>query len=417
MKTRNIIIFLIIIAILGLSIFTALRGFKIGSYEIKPMKGSIRQGLDLKGGVYVVYEAQTNKTGRELDQLMEQVVSVFGRRVDSMGLTEPSITREGGKRVRVELPGIKNAQEAIEMIGKTAQLQFITADGEVVITGANVVKAQATLGQGNAPQVSLQLDKEGAVKFAEVTGRLVNLPNREDKIIYIILDEEVISYPAVSTKIPDGHASITGNFTIETASNLAALIRAGALPVELEEIQSSTITATLGENALDRSLQAAKIGITLVFLFMLVYYRVPGLVASIALLIYILLVIGTMVVLKATFTLPGIAALILSVGMAVDANVIIFERMKEEIRLGKTVRASVDSGFKRAFASIIDSNITALISGVILYQFGTGPIRGFAVMLIVGIVASMFTAIIVTKFLLKLLVGMDLTKNTKLYGV
>lgn len=390
---------------------------KIGSYEIKPMKGSIRQGLDLKGGVYVVYEAQTNKTGRELDQLMEQVVSVFGRRVDSMGLTEPSITREGGKRVRVELPGIKNAQEAIEMIGKTAQLQFITADGEVVITGANVVKAQATLGQGNAPQVSLQLDKEGAVKFAEVTGRLVNLPNREDKIIYIILDEEVISYPAVSTKIPDGHASITGNFTIETASNLAALIRAGALPVELEEIQSSTITATLGENALDRSLQAAKIGITLVFLFMLVYYRVPGLVASIALLIYILLVIGTMVVLKATFTLPGIAALILSVGMAVDANVIIFERMKEEIRLGKTVRASVDSGFKRAFASIIDSNITTLISGVILYQFGTGPIRGFAVMLIVGIVASMFTAIIVTKFLLKLLVGMDLTKNTKLYGV
>lgn len=246
---------------------------------------------------------------------------------------------------------------------------------------------------------------------------MVNLPNREDKIIYIILDEEVISYPAVSTKIPDGHASITGNFTIETASNLAALIRAGALPVELEEIQSSTITATLGENALDRSLQAAKIGITLVFLFMLVYYRVPGLVASIALLIYILLVIGTMVVLKATFTLPGIAALILSVGMAVDANVIIFERMKEEIRLGKTVRASVDSGFKRAFASIIDSNITTLISGVILYQFGTGPIRGFAVMLIVGIVASMFTAIIVTKFLLKLLVGMDLTKNTKLYGV
>ena len=417
MKTRNIIIFLIIIAILGLSIFTALRGFKIGSYEIKPMKGSIRQGLDLKGRDYVVFETQTKKTGSELDQLMEQVVSVFGRRVDSMGLTEPSITREGGKRVRVELPGIKNAQEAIEMIGKTAQLQFITADGEVVITGANVVKAQATLGQGNAPQVSLQLDKEGAVKFAEVTGRLVNLPNREDKIIYIILDEEVISYPAVSTKIPDGHASITGNFTIETASNLAALIRAGALPVELEEIQSSTITATLGENALDRSLQAAKIGITLVFLFMLVYYRVPGLVASIALLIYILLVIGTMVVLKATFTLPGIAALILSVGMAVDANVIIFERMKEEIRLGKTVRASVDSGFKRAFASIIDSNITTLISGVILYQFGTGPIRGFAVMLIVGIVASMFTAIIVTKFLLKLLVGMDLTKNTKLYGV
>ena len=231
------------------------------------------------------------------------------------------------------------------------------------------------------------------------------------------MDEEVISYPAVSTRVPDGNASITGNFTIESASNLAALIRAGALPVELKEIQTSTITATLGEDALNRSLQAAKIGIALVFLFMLVYYRVPGLVADIALLIYILLVIGTMVILKATFTLPGIAALILSVGMAVDANVIIFERIKEEIKLGKTVRASIDSGFKRAFTSIIDSNITTLISGIILYQFGTGPIRGFAVMLIVGIVASMFTAIIVTKFLLKLLVGMGLTKNTKLYGV
>ncbi|HZK57402.1 MAG TPA: protein translocase subunit SecD, partial [Clostridia bacterium] len=196
-----------------------------------------------------------------------------------------------------------------------------------------------------------------------------------------------------------------------------ALIRAGALPVELEEIQTSTITATLGENALHKSLQAAKIGIVLVFLFMIIFYRIPGVVASIALTMYILIVMGVMTALKATFTLPGIAALILSVGMAVDANVIIFERMKEEIQLGKTVRASIDSGFKRAFTSILDSNITTLISGIILYQLGTGPIKGFAITLIIGIVASMFTAIIVTKFLLKLLVGMNLTKGTKLYGV
>ncbi|HZJ76815.1 MAG TPA: protein translocase subunit SecD [Oscillospiraceae bacterium] len=417
MRAKNIIIFLIIIAILGLSIFTAFNGFRIGKYEIKPMKKLVRQGLDLKGGVYVVYEAQTDKTGRELDELIEQVIGVFSKRVDGMGLTEPSITREGGKRIRVELPGAKNAQEAIDMIGKTAQLQFVTPDGEVVVTGANVVKSQATLGQGNTAQVSLQFDKEGAKKFADVTGRLVNMPNREDRIIYIILDEDVISYPAVSTKIPDGNASITGNFTIETASNLAALIRAGALPVELEEIQTSTITATLGENALNKSLQAAKIGIILIFLFMLVYYRIPGLVVDIALSIYILLVMGIMIALKATFTLPGIAALILSAGMAVDANVIIFERIKEEIKLGKTIRASIDSGFKRAFTSIIDSNITTLIAGIILYQFGTGPIRGFAVMLIVGIVVSMFTAVVVTRFLLKLLVGIDLIKSTKLYGV
>ncbi len=416
MKARNSIIFLLIIAVLGLTIFTAFNGLEIGNFKVEPAKESIRQGLDLKGGVYVVYEAQTDASGRELDDLIDQVIGVFGRRVDSMGLTEPLITREGTKRIRVELPGAKNAQEAIDMIGKTAQLQFITSDGDVVVTGANVTKSQATLGQGNAAQVSLQFDKEGAEKFAEVTGRLAALTNDMDKMIHIILDEEIISSPRVSSKIPDGQAVITGNFTVETASNLAALIRAGALPVELEEIQTSTITATLGENALNKSVQAAKIGIILIFLFMLLYYRIPGLVANVALAVYMILVMGTMIVLKATFTLPGIAALILSVGMAVDANVIIFERIKEEMRLGKSIRASVDSGFKHALSSIIDSSITTLISGLILYQFGTGPIKGFAVMLIIGIVASIVTSVILTKYLLKLFVGMDITKNNKLYG-
>lgn len=417
MKAKSGIIFLMIIAILGLSIFTAFNGLEIGSYRIKPIKDSIRQGLDLKGGVYVVYEAQTDKTGAELDELIQQVIEVFSKRVDGMGLTEPLIIREGEKRIRVELPGVQNAQEAIETIGKTAQLKFVTADNEVVVTGSNVVKSQATLGEGNAPQVSLEFDNEGAKKFAEATGKLAGLEDAMDRIIYIILDDEIISSPVVSNQIPNGQASISGGFTIETASNLAALIRAGALPVDLEEVQTSTITASLGENALNKSVQAAKIGILIVFLFMLIYYRIPGVVASVALSIYILLVLSIMIALKATFTLPGIAALILSVGMAVDANVIIFERIKEEIKSGKTVRASIDSGFKRAFSSILDSNVTTLISGTVLYQLGTGPIRGFAVTLIIGIVASMFTAVVVTKFLLKLFVGMGLAKNSKLYGV
>lgn len=416
MKAKNGIIFLMIIAILGLSIFTAFNGLEIGSYRIRPIKDSIRQGLDLKGGVYVVYEAQTDKTGAELDELIQQVIEVFSKRVDGMGLTEPLIIREGEKRIRVELPGVQNAQEAIETIGKTAQLKFVTADNEVVVTGSNVAKSQATLGEGNAPQVSLEFDSEGAKKFAEATGKLAGLEDAMDRIIYIILDDEIISSPVVSSQIPNGQASISGGFTIETASNLAALIRAGALPVDLEEVQTSTITASLGENALNKSVQAAKIGILIVFLFMLIYYRIPGVVASVALSIYILLVLGIMIALKATFTLPGIAALILSVGMAVDANVIIFERIKEEIKSGKTVRASIDSGFKRAFSSILDSNVTTLISGTVLYQLGTGPIRGFAVTLIIGIVASMFTAVVVTKFLLKLFVGMGLAKNSKLYG-
>lgn len=417
MKAKSGIIFLMIIAILGLSIFTAFNGLEIGSYRIKPIKDSIRQGLDLKGGVYVVYEAQTDKTGAELDELIQQVIEVFSKRVDGMGLTEPLIIREGEKRIRVELPGVQNAQEAIETIGKTAQLKFVTADNEVVVTGSNVVKSQATLGEGNAPQVSLEFDNEGAKKFAQATGKLAGLEDAMDRIIYIILDDEIISSPVVSNQIPNGQASISGGFTIETASNLAALIRAGALPVDLEEVQTSTITASLGENALNKSVQAAKIGILIVFLFMLIYYRIPGVVASVALSIYILLVLSIMIALKATFTLPGIAALILSVGMAVDANVIIFERIKEEIKSGKTVRASIDSGFKRAFSSILDSNVTTLISGTVLYQLGTGPIRGFAVTLIIGIVASMFTAVVVTKFLLKLFVGMGLAKNSKLYGV
>lgn len=417
MKAKSTIIFLVILTILALTVFTTINGLELGSYRIKPAKESIKQGLDLKGGVFVVYEAKTDKTGRELDELIEQVIEVFGRRVDGMGLTEPLIIRDGEKRIRVELPGVTNAQEAIDMIGKTAQLKFITANDEIVITGTNVSKSQATYrGDDSTPQVSLEFDAEGAKKFADATGRLAQLDNDLDKIIYIVLDDEVISSPVVREKIHTGQASISGGFTIEGASNLAALIRAGALPVDLEEVQTSTITATLGENALNKSLQAAKIGVMLVFLFMLLYYKLPGLVADIALVIYILIVIGAMIALKATFTLPGIAALILSVGMAVDANVIIFERIKEEIKAGKTVRASIDSGFKRALSSILDSNITTLISGVVLYQFGSGTIRGFAVMLIIGIIASMFTAVVVTRFLLKLFVGMDLTKNTKLYG-
>lgn len=416
MKTKSGIIFFIIITVLGLSIFTAFNGLEIGEFKINPVKDSVKQGLDLKGGVYVVYEAQTDKTGAELDQLIEQVVEVFSRRVDGMGLTEPSIMREGEKRIRVELPGVEDAQDAINTIGKTAQLKFVTTDNEVVVTGSNVAKAQATLGPGERPQVSLQFDKEGAEKFAEVTGELAKLDNDMDRIISIILDDEVISTPVVRDQIPNGEASISGNFTIESASELATLIRAGSLPVDLEEVQTSTITATLGVNALNKSVQAAMIGIILVFLFMIIFYRIPGLVASIALSIYILLVLGIMILLNATFTLPGIAALILSIGMAVDANVIIFERIKEEIRVGKTVRVAIDSGFKRAMSSILDANITTLISGAVLYQFGTGPVRGFAITLIIGIIASMFTAVIVTKFLLKLFVGMDLAKNNKLYG-
>ncbi|WP_192929788.1 protein translocase subunit SecD [Alkaliphilus serpentinus] len=417
MKIKNVIIFILLLAVVGISVFTAINGLEIGDYSIKPMKDSIRQGLDLRGGVYVVYEADTDATGEELDRMMEQTIGIFNHRINSIGLTEPTIVREGDKRIRVELPGVENAQEAIDMIGKTAQLKFVTFDGEDVLTGKNVKGAEVTIEEGR-PGVSLEFDGEGTKRFAEVTTRLVDEygPQDDGRIIYIMLDDEIISYPAVQDKILVGMSRISGNYTVESASYLATLIRGGALPVKLDEIQSSTITATLGVNALNRSIDAAKIGITLVLLFMLIYYRLPGLVANIALTVYILIVLGVFVALNATLTLPGIAALILSVGMAVDANVIIFERLKEELRAGKTVRAAIDSGFKRAFKAILDSNVTTLIAGGVLYQFGTGPIRGFALTLIIGILASMFTAVVVTRFILKLFVGMNLTKNSKLFG-
>lgn len=411
MRFKNAIIFIIIIAIIGIAGLTALKGLQVGPISLRPFIGAIKQGLDLKGGVYVVYEAETDVTGKELDQIIAQTIEVFRRRVDAMGLTEPLVIKEGENRIRVELPGVENAQEALDMIGKTAQLQFITTDGEVVVSGNNVRKAEANFVQGEAnPVVSLEFDGEGTKKFADATTKYIGQP------IFIVLDDEIISSPNVKSVIPNGQAFISGDFTVETASNLAALIRGGALPVNLKEVQTSTITATLGVNAFEKSLTAAIIGFGLVLLFMLLYYRIPGLVANISLIMYLLLVLASFIMLNATLTLPGIAALILSVGMAVDANVIIFERIKEELKAGKTIRSATDSGFKRAFSAIVDSNITTLIAGVVLYKFGTGPIRGFAVTLIIGIVISMFTAIIVTKFLLKLIIGMDIISNKKLFG-
>ncbi|WP_026475756.1 protein translocase subunit SecD [Alkaliphilus transvaalensis] len=417
MKMKNAIILLLVLAIVGLSAFTAFNGLQLGDREIRPISQSVKQGLDLQGGVFVVYEADTNATGDELDSIMLQTIEVFRRRVDAFGLTEPTIVREGDKRIRVELPGVQDAQQAIDQIGRTAQLRFVAGDNEeVVLTGTNIRRAEAAMVEGQYV-VNLEFDTEGARIFADVTGRLAENPyGSEENRLLITLDNETISAPAVRERITGGKPHIEGGFTRDSAVQLAALIRAGGLPVDLNEVRSSTVTATLGVNALNRSVQAAQIGLIIVFLFMLFYYRIPGLVANIALTIYILIVLGIFVAFNATLTLPGIAALILSVGMAVDANVIIFERLKEEIRAGKSVRAGIDAGFKRAFRTILDSNITTLIAGIVLYQFGVGQIKGFALMLIIGILASMFTAVVVTRFLLKLFIGMDLTKNSKLFG-
>lgn len=421
MKAKSIIIFLLILMIAGAGIYVALEGINIGKFEIEPIDKGMKLGLDLEGGVYVVLEAKTDETGDELKQKMQETKAIIDQRVNGLGVTEPIITIEGEDRIRIELPGLKDTQEAFDMIGKTAELQFINSEGEIIVTGKNIKDSEPvyieerTTGK-NMPVVSLEFDSEGAKLFKEGTQKAMEKPLGDGRIINIVLDGEVISAPAVNDVITDGSATIQGDFTIEEATELSTLIKAGALPVEMEEVQASEIGPSLGLTSLDKSVYAATIGIILIFLFMLIFYRVPGLIADITLTIYILIVLFTLTSLNATLTLPGIAGLILSIGMAVDANVVIFERIKEEIRLGKSIRSSIDSGFKNALSTVIDANITTLIAGIVLFNFGTGPIKGFAVTLIIGIITSMITALFITRLLLKLFIDMKITKNTKMFG-
>lgn len=416
MQKRNTITFIILIFLVILISYSAIFGLDFGRYEILPLGNEIDLGLDLAGGVYVVLEAKTDATGEELDKKMQETKAIIEQRVDGLGVAEPNITIENKNRIRIELAGLEDPQAAIDMIGKTAQLEFIDPDENVILTGENVKKAEVVYYEGEY-KVSLEFDKTGTESFAETTKKIYQKSNREDRIIYIVLDGEVISDPAVNDQILDGKSVIEGRFTVEEATNLANLIRAGALPMDLEELEVSVIGPTLGIESLNKSVKAALIGLVLIFLFMLAFYKIPGIAADLALTIYILIVLGVMVYLGAKLTLPGIAGLILSIGMAVDANVVIFERIKEEMKLGKSIRSSIDSGFKRALTTIIDANVTTLIAGVVLFYFGTGPIKGFAVTLLIGLITSLITAVFITRFILKTISGMKLTKNTKYYGL
>ena len=415
MRLRSTIIFLVILAVVGALAYTSIYGIDLGSFGTNGAREEIDLGLDLAGGVYVLLEAQTDATGQELKKIMDQSKAIINQRVNGLGVSEPNIVIEGDNRIRVELAGVENPQEAIELIGKTAQLEFITPNGGVVLTGKNIKKSEVEFYE-NQPVVSLKFDKEGSEKFAEVTTELAGESLRDDRIVYIMLDDQIISQPAVENPITNGQAIIEGMASVEEASNIANLIRAGALPAEMKEVQTSVIGPTLGLESLDKSIFAAGIGLLLIFIFMMLYYRIPGFIASISLIIYILTVLGIMIGLGVKLTLPGIAGLILSIGMAVDANVVIFERVKEEIKNGKTLRASVDAGFKKALSTVLDANITTLIAAIVLIAFGTGPIKGFGVTLIIGIITSVITAVFITRYLIRLTIGMKITKNTKFYG-
>jgi preprotein translocase subunit SecD len=396
-------------------------GIEFGNISINNIKDSIELGLDLNGGMYVLLEAKTDKKGDELNKIMQQTKLIMMQRVDGLGVSEPNIVIEGNNRIRIELAGIKDPQQAIDLIGKTAQLEFLNPDKKVVLTGENIVDAKVVYKKdplkGDIPVVSIEMDNEGSEIFYELTKQLSALSSQIEKTVYIVLDGEVISAPAVVEPIENGKPIIDGDFTFEEANNLATLIRAGALPVPMEELQTSIIGPSLGLEAFDRSVLAAGIAMIIIFLIMIIIYRLPGIIASLGLVLYTLIVLYSMVFINAKLTLPGIAGLVLSIGMAVDANVIIFERIKEEIKSGKTIRVAVNLGFNRALRSILDSNITTLIAGIILYVFGIGPIKGFGVTLTIGIIASMLTAVLFTKYVLRLITDITGNKNPWLYGV
>lgn len=420
MKSRSIALMAVIIAIVAGFVLIAINGVSIGGKQYKNAKDSMDLGLDLAGGVYVVLEANTDATGEELSSMMEETKAIISHRVDGLGVSEPNIAIESGNRIRIELAGLSDPQEAIDLIGKTALLEFKTPLGETVITGRHIKEAGVMMNPsqlgGEEPVVNLEFNEEGSELFKIATASLADNEDDIDKILYIVLDGTVISSPVVDEVINDGRAIITGGFTFESAGNLATLINAGALPVEMTELQTSVIGPTLGLEAYDSSIFAAGVALLLIFIFMILVYRIPGIVASFALIIYVLIVVGSMIGIGVKLTLPGIAGLVLSIGMAVDANVLLFERIREEIHEGKSVRVSIDAGFKRALKTILDANITTLIAGIVLYNFGTGPIKGFGVTLIIGIGASMITAIFFTKYILRLMAHITGGKNVKLYG-
>lgn len=379
-------------------------------FYAEPVANSIRQGLDLQGGTHVVLQAIDTPDAKVDDDAVNRVVRIIERRVNELGLTEPTIQRQGRDRIIVELPGVKDPDKAIEMLGKTAMLEFKDVTGTTVLTGKDLKNSKAHVGQNNQSAVGLEFTDEGAQKFASLTARNIGKP------ISILLDGEVLTSPVVQEVITGGNAQITGSKNIEEAEHLAILLRSGSLPVKVDVMETRTVGPTLGQDSKDMSIKAFAIGTISVFVFMLIFYRVSGFVANVALILYVMMLLVTMKYLDATLTLPGIAGIILSIGMAVDANVLIFERFKEEIRKGKTIRSAMDSGFTRAFATILDSNITTTIAAVVLFYLGTGPIKGFAVTLAIGNVLSMFTAVTVTRELLKFLIGSNLLKNPAFFG-
>ncbi len=372
---------------------------------------NIKLGLDLKGGVYIVYGPEEGVTPS--DDEMAAAISMLQQRVEYKGYYDAEVSQEGTNKIRVEIPGVEDAAAVVEEIGEAAHLTFRAMNddgtpGEVLVDGTNVADADKAY-QNNTVVVTLTFDEAGRQAFATAT------QNNIGKQIGIYMDDMLISAPTVNQAITDGNAVITGDFDAESAEDLAAKIRSGSLPFSLRALEYNAVGARLGADSLSTSVKAGSVGVILVLLFMLIVYRVPGLLADIALVGYTAINIIVLSLFGISLTLPGVAGIVLGIGMAVDANVIVFERIKEEIRAGKSVKTAIHNGFDRALSAILDGNITTLIACAVLLWLGTGPIKGFAQTLILSIVVSMFSALVVTRILLNLCVNIGI-KSPKLYG-
>jgi protein-export membrane protein SecD len=416
----------------------------------------LKLGLDLKGGSHLLLEVDTSSLDKSVktNEAVDRAIEIIRNRIDQFGVTEPLIARQGDKWIVVQLPGIKDSNAAKELIGKTALLEFrivntseealkavdllrdsnvspaeynanpsaypaiqkaMPKDASVYedkehssiyvldkaqLTGAYLINAKVELnGQFGQSIVSLEFNRDGARIFSDITERF------KERQLAIVLDDIIQSAPVIRAKIPDGKAIIEGNFTPEDAKLLATILRAGALPAPVKIIEERMVGPTLGDDAIKKGFLSTVIGVIVVMLFILIYYKLSGFIADIALALNLIILIAFIAYFQFTLTLPGIAGIALTLAMSVDANVLILERIREELLTGKSVRVAVDTGYQKVFWTIFDANLTTLISAVFLFQFGTGPIKGFAVTLSIGLIISMFTAIAVTKLLYDFLLG------------
>jgi SecD/SecF fusion protein len=373
---------------------------------------NLRLGLDLKGGFEILYVAEPVEEGKAVTrESLIQTAQSLEKRANATGVAEPEVTTEGNDRIRIKLAGVENEEEVRALLRKPAELTFRGPDGTKEMVGSDFVEGAAKVGFDNANRPIILIEVKDKEKFADVTRRLLGQP------LAIYLDEEMLSAPVVQQVLTDGKATITGNFTYQEASELKDIINLGALPLKLTEKYTQSVGATLGQQSLEQTVKAGIIGSLAILLFMVLIYRIPGAVSAVTLIVYTWLVLLILYWMRAALTLPGIAALILGIGMAVDANIIKFERIKEEIRSGKSLLSSVIAGSKQSIRTIMDANITTIITCVVLYFIGNGAIKGFAITMIVSILTSILTNVYLSKFLLNLLVRGNVFRKPSYFGV